>query len=140
MIMTDDLFRKAAAHADGFRDADPLLLHEHLRKVHVVDVREPGEFGGELGHIEGAHLVPLATVPAEARTWDPDAPIALVCRSGARSGNAARQLVQMGFKKVVNLRGGMIAWNAAARPIVRTPAMPNDALRPAAPAQARGAS
>jgi rhodanese-related sulfurtransferase len=136
--MTDDIFRKAAAHADGFRDADPLLLEQYLAHVHVVDVREPPEFGGELGHIAGAHLVPLATIPAEARTWDPDKPLALVCRSGGRSGSAARQLVQMGFRKVVNLRGGMIAWNAAGRPIVRTAAVPNDALRPAAPANARG--
>ncbi len=134
--MTDDIFRKAAAHADGFRDADPLLLEEYLANVHVVDVREPDEFGGQLGHISGAHLVPLSTIPAEARTWDPDKPIALVCRSGGRSGAAARQLVQMGFRKVVNLRGGMIAWNAAGRPIARTQAVPNDALRPAAPAKA----
>lgn len=127
--MTDTLFRKSAAHLDGFRDADPLLLEEHLDEAHVVDVREVDEFGGELGHIDGAHLVPLSTIPVEARTWNPTAQIVLVCRSGARSALAARQLVQMGFRRVINLRGGMRGWNAAGRPVVRTPAVPNDALR-----------
>lgn len=127
--MSDPLFRKATPHADGFRDVDPLLLAEHLSGIHVVDVREPSEFGAELGHIAGAHLVPLATIPVEARTWDPTKTIVLVCRSGGRSGRAARELVQMGFTKVLNLRGGMIAWNEAARPITRSPATPNDVLR-----------
>lgn len=127
--MVNPLFRKATAHADGFRDVDPLLLEEHLLGVHVVDVREPSEFGAELGHIAGAHLVPLATLPVEARTWDPTKTIVVVCRSGGRSARAARQLVQMGFERVINLRGGMMAWNDAGRPIVHTSATPNDVLR-----------
>jgi rhodanese-related sulfurtransferase len=128
--MTDKLYRNATAHADGFRDVDPLVLEEHLADAHIVDVRELSEFGAELGHIAGAHLVPLGTLPAEARTWDATKPIVVVCRSGGRSGAAARQLVQMGFEKVMNLRGGMMAWNAARRPVDRSPARPNDALRP----------
>jgi len=129
--MTDKLYRNSAAHADGFRDADPLLLEEHLEDAHIVDVREPHEFSGELGHIPGADLVPLATIPVAARKWDPTEAIVVVCRSGGRSGNAARQLVQMGFQKVINLRGGMMAWNAAGRPVERTPANPAPSvLRP----------
>jgi rhodanese-related sulfurtransferase len=118
--MTHALFRNAAAHADGFRDVDPLLLHQHLGEVRIVDVREQHEFIGELGHVPGAELVPLATVPVEARKWDPNTEIVVVCRSGGRSANASRQLVQMGFTRVMNLRGGMLAYNAASLPVERT--------------------
>ena len=116
--MTHPLFRKAAAHADGFRDVDPILLSEHLGEAHLVDVREPHEYVGELGHIEGTELVPLATVTSKAATWDRDAELVVICRSGARSGQAARALVGMGFTRVMNLRGGMLAYNQARLPIV----------------------
>lgn len=122
--MTHALFRNAAAHAAGFRDVDPLLLHKHLGEVRIVDVREPHEYTGELGHVPGAELVPLATVPAEAAKWDRDKEIVLVCRSGGRSGNASRHLVQMGFTRVMNLRGGMLAYNEAKLPVERTPPEP----------------
>ena len=115
--MTHALFRNAAAHADGFRDVDPLLLHEHGADVRIIDVREQDEYSGELGHIANAELVPLATVAVAARGWKPDEEIVVVCRSGGRSGAAARQLVQMGFTRVMNLRGGMIAHNAAKLPV-----------------------
>jgi hypothetical protein len=45
----------------------------------------------------------------------------LVCRSGVRSEKAAGQLVAMGFTRVMNLRGGMLAWNTAGLPVVRPP-------------------
>jgi rhodanese-related sulfurtransferase len=122
--MTHALLRNAAAHADGFRDVDPLLLHEHRGEVRIVDVREQHEYSGELGHIAGAELVPLATLPVRARGWDPEEEIVLVCRSGGRSGAAARQLVQMGFTRVMNLRGGMLAYSGAKLPVDRTEAQP----------------
>jgi len=115
--MTHPLFRNAAAHADGFRDVDPVLLHEHLGEVRIIDVREQDEYSGPLGHIPGAELVPLATVPVKARGWDQDQEIVVVCRSGGRSGAAARQLVQMGFTRIMNLRGGMTAYNAVKLPV-----------------------
>jgi rhodanese-related sulfurtransferase len=123
--MTHALFRNAAAHADGFRDIDPLLLQEHRGGTRVIDVREQDEFAGELGHIPGAELVPLATLPVKAREWDPETELVVVCRSGGRSGAAARQLVQMGFRRVMNLRGGMMAYNAAKLRVDRAAAQPS---------------
>lgn len=123
--MTHTLLRNAAAHADGFRDVDPLLLHQHLGEVRIIDVREQHEYSGELGHIRGAELVPLATLPAKARGWDTNEDIVLVCRSGGRSGAASRQLVQMGFTRVMNLRGGMLAYNAAGLAVDRSEAQPS---------------
>ncbi|HEX7601624.1 MAG TPA: rhodanese-like domain-containing protein [Polyangiaceae bacterium] len=122
--MTEALYRNAYPRPGGYRDAEPLQLEEHLEDAHLVDVREAHEFSGELGHISGADLVPLGTLAIAARSWDKAEPIVVVCRSGARAGNAARQLVQLGFQKVINLRGGMLAWHAARRPVERTPVKP----------------
>jgi rhodanese-related sulfurtransferase len=113
------LFRNAVAHTDGFRDVDPLLLKEHPKAARLVDVREPSEFNAELGHIEGAELVPLATVEAAAAAWDRDADLVVICRSGGRSARAAKALVAMGFSRVMNLRGGMLAWNELRFPVSR---------------------
>lgn len=87
-----------------------------LQKLRIVDVREPSEFIGALGHIPGAELVPLGTLPDAAKGWDRGASLLLVCRSGARSSRAAEALAQLGFGKLKNLRGGMLAYNAAGLP------------------------
>ena len=60
--------------------------------VRRIDVREPDEFSGPLGHLPGAELVPLGTLEAVARSWSRETPLLLICRSGARSGRAAGYL------------------------------------------------
>ena len=79
----------------------------------IIDVRQPDEFTGELGHLSGAELVPLEQLESAAAGWDRGAPLLMVCRSGNRSGRAASSLVQMGFADVSNLAGGMMAVRAA---------------------------
>lgn len=86
-------------------------------KVRLIDVREPAEYTGELGHVDGAELVPLATVPTAAAKWDKRAPIVCICRSGGRSGRAAEALAGMGFADVTNMVGGMLAWNEKKLPV-----------------------
>jgi rhodanese-related sulfurtransferase len=87
----------------------------------VVDVREPEEFTGELGHIEGALLVPLDALerrlPKLAGYVDRE--IVVVCRAGARSATAAAILKRAGFSRVANLDGGMLAWARASQPVQR---------------------
>ena len=81
----------------------------------VLDVREPGEWNDDLGHIEGAQLIPLGQLDgrvAEIEAWK-DKPIIAVCRTGVRSQRAAETLRAAGFKLVLNLDGGMSAWRAA---------------------------
>lgn len=101
------------------------VLHAEVRTVaahqpkRVIDVREPSEFTGELGHIPGAELVPLATLPDAARDWPRDGELIIVCRSGGRSTNAAQQLTALGFEHVINMAGGMLAWNDAGLPCER---------------------
>jgi sulfur dioxygenase len=93
-------------------------LLEHRSEVRLVDVREPAEFDGELGHIEGAELLPLGHLRAALAAWDPSLAVVMVCRSGARSAQGALILEASGFGKVGNLAGGMIAWRGAGFPIV----------------------
>jgi rhodanese-related sulfurtransferase len=111
------LFDSARPNPAGFRDVTPADLTLPAKGYRLVDVREPAEFKGELGHIPGAELVPLATVTAQAIAWNKDEPVVLVCKSGGRSGNAAQALNRMGFSKVMNLVGGMMGWNAAGKTV-----------------------
>lgn len=116
------LFDSATPHPDGYRDVDVRQLAARTSAPPLrVDVREPPEFDGLLGHIDGVRRVPLATVRQEASDWPRDAEVLLVCRSGVRSAKAAVQLVGLGFTRVMNLRGGMLAWNTAELPVVRPP-------------------
>ncbi len=81
-----------------------------------IDVREPDEFTGPLGHLPQAELVPLSTVGAAAAEWKREVPLLLICRSGNRSGKAALLLSGLGFQTLFNLKGGMIAVREAEKP------------------------
>ena len=85
----------------------------------LLDVREPEEFVGELGHIAGSILVPLdmleRRLPKLAGYHDRD--VVVVCRVGARSATAGAILERAGFHSVYNLEGGMLAWLAAQLPV-----------------------
>ena len=78
----------------------------------LIDVRQPAEFIGELGHIEGAQLVPLAELESTAKNWERDRHHVLVCRSGRRSAVSCQTLKGMGFNQLSNLEGGMLAYRA----------------------------
>lgn len=95
----------------------PEQVYQSRGSVRVIDVREPHELRGELGQIPGAESVPLATIEREAATWDRDAKLVLVCRSGGRSGRAAELLMRLGFRHVMNMTGGMQAYRTADLPI-----------------------
>jgi len=79
----------------------------------IIDVRESSERSGELGYIKGSRLIPLAEIPQALDSLDKDRDneIILVCRSGARSTTAAAILKGLGFSRVKNMKGGMLAWN-----------------------------
>ena len=79
----------------------------------AVDVREPGEW--HAGHIAGALWIPMGDF-AERTPELPEAPLAIVCRSGSRSGVVADWLERSGVG-AANMIGGMQAWQAAGLPI-----------------------
>lgn len=86
----------------------------------VLDVREPAEYSGELGHIEQSRLVPLRELVKGISEVcnDKNREIVTVCRAGMRSASAAAILGAMGFANVKNLHGGMLAWLEADLPAV----------------------
>lgn len=85
-------------------------------KFTLVDVREPHEY--QIGKIPGSRLIPLGEIAQRARELDSADEIVLQCRSGARSAKALQQLQTMGFKRLKNLRGGILAWSKEIDPSV----------------------
>ncbi|MBV1916995.1 MAG: MBL fold metallo-hydrolase, partial [Sphingomonadaceae bacterium] len=101
----------------GFWEVQPSWLEEHRDEVQIVDVREAKEFEGILGHVEGARLIPLGEIKEFIASLDNTRPVVTVCRSGARSAQAAVLLEKEGFTQVANLAGGMLRWRAQRLPI-----------------------
>lgn len=101
----------------GVLEVPPDWVAEHLAEVALLDVREPSEWDGELGHVKGAIHVPLGSLRDRLEELPRDKPVVAVCRSGARSAQATVILEKAGFAKVANLSGGMIAWRALRLPV-----------------------
>ena len=101
----------------GIWEVQPAWLEEHAREVQVVDVREPDEFDGPMGHIHGAKPMPLGSLNSLLDWLAKDRPVVTVCRSGARSAQAAVMLGKAGFGEVANLAGGMLRWRAQHFPV-----------------------
>ncbi len=113
MNIISSLFGPAVPHLD------PLAAQATLKdksKAFFLDVREPDEYRD--GHIAGATLIPLGQLPGRVAKLPRDRRIICVCRSGNRSGAAARQLIAAGFN-AVNMQGGMLRWTRAGLPIKR---------------------
>lgn len=91
-------------------DAHALAEATHGGRVQIVDVREPSEFHGPLGHIPQAILMPLGGLKDGLAALDRERPVVAVCRSGSRSARAVAILQQAGFSQVANLAGGMLRW------------------------------
>jgi len=84
----------------------------------VVDVRDPGEYGA--GHILGARNVPLARLEDGANDLAKrkERPLIVYCDTGTnRAATAIGALKKQGFAKVVNLSGGIGAWQQAGLPV-----------------------
>ena len=95
---------------DG-RDILPVDLDRRLRhgdRIQLIDVRDPVE--QQVSALEGALIIPVEQITLRAQELDRDTEYVLFCRTGVRSTRAARQLLQMGFKHVFNLQGGINAW------------------------------
>ncbi len=75
----------------------------------VVDVREPQEY--QISRINGSVLIPLGEIPQRHAEIDRNRLVVCQCRSGVRSAKAAAFLRSVGFPRVVNLTGGILAWS-----------------------------
>jgi rhodanese-related sulfurtransferase len=101
----------------GVWEIDPRWLEENVGEVQLIDVREPDEFEGPLGHIDGARLIPLGGLADRVSEIDRDRPVVTVCRAGARSAQATVILGRAGLTDVANLSGGMLRWRAQGYPV-----------------------
>ena len=113
--------RSLAEGKSNFENTDVQGFAELIADSNVVvlDVRTAAEFAE--GHIQGAVLIDQGQSDflEKAKTTLPiDKKIAIYCRSGRRSANAAGKLADVGYK-CVNLKGGIIAWQGADMPVTQ---------------------
>ena len=101
--------------ADAF---EAYITHHKEQGLQLIDVRTPEEYAG--GTIPGAVMIDVKdnafAANAEAKL-DKGKPVAVFCRSGRRSAAAASILTEKGFKTVVNLIGGFLAWPGAGKAV-----------------------
>jgi sulfur-carrier protein adenylyltransferase/sulfurtransferase len=81
----------------------------------ILDVREPHEF--QICNLHG-HLIPLGDLGRRVNELDSSREIVAHCRSGKRSAEAVEFLRRAGFRKVLNLKGGILAWSDEVDPQV----------------------
>jgi sulfur-carrier protein adenylyltransferase/sulfurtransferase len=78
-------------------------------RIQLIDVREPHEW--EIGHIDGARLIPLHRLQGAVADIDPTTPVAVYCKGGTRSALAVRDLQHAGFRRVWSVSGGILRWS-----------------------------
>jgi thioredoxin len=97
-------------------DLSPSEFSKQLKETEnptILDVRTPGEFGE--GHIQNALNIDWngSSFDVQVSKLDKNTTVFVYCLSGGRSGSAASQLRSNGFKNVLELDGGMMAWRSA---------------------------
>lgn len=102
----------------GVWEIAPASLEEVSARVTIVDVRDPDELVGRLGALARSVSIPLAQLGARVAELPADRPIVTVCRSGARSAQAAVLLARRGRSEVASLAGGLLRWRAEGRAVV----------------------
>ncbi len=82
----------------------------------LIDVREPHEY--QIASIPQAKLIPLGELPKRLSELNPSEEFVMHCKSGMRSAKAVALLKENGFKKVRNMKGGILAWSDTVDPTV----------------------
>ncbi len=114
--------RQAAAEelsAPVIREVTPRELADKRARgddFDLIDVREPHEY--DIARLDGARLIPLATLAAALPTLNRDREIIVHCKVGGRSARAVRTLQAAGFRNVWNLAGGITRWSDEVDPSV----------------------
>jgi len=88
----------------------PAEFKEKSKNNTVIDVRTPSEFNE--GYIKGAKNINFfdSNFTKQINSFDKSKPIYVYCKTGHRSENASEKMVQLGFKEVYDLKGGIINW------------------------------
>ena len=101
---------EAPPMTDGIPEITPKELKARLDRgddIFILDVREPHEF--QICNLQGK-LIPLGELPRRVSELDSSHEMVVHCRSGKRSADAIQFLQKAGFKKLLNLKGGVLAW------------------------------
>jgi sulfur-carrier protein adenylyltransferase/sulfurtransferase len=109
---------EAPATVTNIPEITPRELKTRLDRgddVYVLDVREPHEY--QICNI-GGHLIPLGELPQRVHELDSSREIVAHCKSGKRSAQAVEFLQKAGFRKIQNLKGGILAWSDEVDPSV----------------------
>ncbi|OUD12019.1 rhodanese-like domain-containing protein [Thioflexithrix psekupsensis] len=102
-----------------YEDIDAKQLFNWLsgeNPPYLIDVRTPEEMAQ--ASIDGAVPMPLTVLPLRTQDVPKDRDVVFYCRSGARSGQACMFMRQHGYKRLYNLRGGIISWVQHGYPVV----------------------
>lgn len=92
---------------------------EKNTSLQLVDVRTAREFAQE--HLDKAINIDVTGNDFEEQfaKLDKEKPVFIYCRSGGRSGRAAHRLKQLGFQKIIDLEGGILAWKSEGKATVK---------------------
>ncbi len=118
--MSPALLAQDSVHVENIApmQADSLLRTDTT--IVVLDVRTPGEFKSESGHLRAALLLPVQELEERISELEPyrEKTIVTYCRSGVRSARAAAILSRHGYR-VLNMTGGILEWNSDKLPVVK---------------------
>jgi thioredoxin len=114
------VFMFSCSSKEGLQNLEAIAFQKAINseaRKQILDVRSAEEF--QNGHIEGAVNADINSPSFQqtASTLEKEKTVFVYCLSGARSASAAGQLKDMGFTKIVNLTGGMLAWQSANLPV-----------------------
>lgn len=113
MSLFKTLFGLKTLQSDKFEILEVSKYKEAIKgpKVQLVDVRTAKEY--KRWHIGKAINIDFFNTVDFQKSFEKlqkDKPVYLYCQSGNRSQKAARRLIQMGFEKIYDLKGGIIRW------------------------------
>jgi thioredoxin len=110
------IFSISCSNSQNFKSVDVAAFKSTLDKTinaQLIDVRTEDEFNG--GHIKNAKNIDWNgnDFDAQLTSLDKTKPLLVYCLSGGRSKKAAAKLNELGFKEVLELDGGYLAWSKA---------------------------
>lgn len=101
-------------------DIEPREVQRRMQNheaIQLVDVREPVEL--QISSLPGALSMPMSQLPQRFNELDPNKELVLFCRTGVRSVQALRFLIDQGFAHLHSLKGGINAWSKQVDPAIK---------------------
>ena len=83
----------------------------------VLSILAPLAVVGSPEYLAGSENLPLRLLIKKAHELPQDRPVFIICRSGRRSTRAMFWLLDLGFKDVYNLSGGVLSWKSLGKPV-----------------------